>query len=279
MGRRRALSMLASALLLRPRWARAQPTSRLWRIGYLGATQPTPALAYLHEALLSGLRDRGYVEGRNLVIERRFAEGHGHGASGPTRPAGATPHPGPRRVAYRFGHRADREPGIDDLHESELQPPASQRNRPREPIPGGGRAAGARAGRSRTHDDRDMLQEMRLALRVHRTPGLGDDVPTSAQVFRMATEDAAATTPFGDRIGVLEVGRAADLVLLPWRHVAHPYLDHGTSVLDAVVHRARATAIDTVEVGGDVVLREGRVTRVDKSAVLEESPQRCSGDR
>ena len=86
----------------------------------------------------------------------------------------------------------------------------------------------------------------------------------------MATEDAAATTPFGDRIGVLEVGRAADLVLLPWRHVAHPYLDHGTSVLDAVVHRARATAIDTVRVGGDVVLREGRVTRVDKSAVLEE---------
>lgn len=120
------------------------------------------------------------------------------------------------------------------------------------------------------NDDRDMLQEMRLALRIHRIPGMDDDVPTSAQVFRMATEDGALTTPFGAHIGVLEVGRAADLVLLPWRHVAHPYLDPDTSVLDAVVHRARTSAIDTVLVGGEVVVRDGRVTRVDKAAALEE---------
>jgi hypothetical protein len=66
------------------------------------------------------------------------------------------------------------------------------------------------------------------------------------------------------------VGRAADLVLLPWRRVAHPYLEAGTPVLDAVVHRARTSAIDTVLVAGEVVLRDGRVTRVDKAAVLEE---------
>jgi cytosine/adenosine deaminase-related metal-dependent hydrolase len=120
------------------------------------------------------------------------------------------------------------------------------------------------------NDDRDMLQEMRLALRIHRTPGMDDDVPTSAHVFRMATEDGAATTPFGGYIGALEVGRAADLVLLPWRHVAHPYLDPDTSVLDAIVHRARSVAIDTVLVGGEVVVQGGRVTRVDKAAVLDE---------
>jgi cytosine/adenosine deaminase-related metal-dependent hydrolase len=135
-------------------------------------------------------------------------------------------------------------------------------------------AAGVRLGlgldEAGVNDDRDMLQEMRLALRLHRVPGMDDDVPTSAQVFRMATEDGAATTPFGDRIGVLAVGRAADLVLLPWRHVAYPYLEAGTPVLDAVVHRARASAIDTVLVAGEVVLREGRVTRVDKAGALEE---------
>ena len=41
-------------------------------------------------------------------------------------------------------------------------------------------------------------------------------------------------------------------------------------MLDAIVHRARATAIDTVLVAGEVVLRDGRVTRVDKPALLEE---------
>jgi cytosine/adenosine deaminase-related metal-dependent hydrolase len=135
-------------------------------------------------------------------------------------------------------------------------------------------AAGVRLGigldEAGINDDRDMLQEMRLALRLHRVPGMDDAVPTSAQVFRMATEDGAATTPFASRIGVLAPGRAADLVLLPWRHVAHPYLESGTPVLDAVVLRARASAIDTVLVDGEVVLRNGRITRVDKTAVLEE---------
>jgi cytosine/adenosine deaminase-related metal-dependent hydrolase len=135
-------------------------------------------------------------------------------------------------------------------------------------------AAGVRVGlgldEAGINDDRDMLQEMRVALRLHRVPGMGDDVPTSAQVFRMATEDGAATTPFGDRVGVLAVGRAADLVLLPWRQIAYPYLEPETPVLDAVVHRARAAAIDTVIVAGEVVLRDGRITRVDKAAVLEE---------
>src|SRR5262249_39486954 len=75
------------------------------------------------------------------------------------------------------------------------------------------------------NDDRDMLQEMRLVLRLHRVPGMDDAVPTAAEVFRMATEHGAATTPFAGRIGTLEPGKAADLVLLDWRHVAYPYLD------------------------------------------------------
>jgi hypothetical protein len=37
------------------------------------------------------------------------------------------------------------------------------------------------------NDDRDMLQEMRMVLRAHRVPGMDDEVPTPAQVFRMAT--------------------------------------------------------------------------------------------
>jgi cytosine/adenosine deaminase-related metal-dependent hydrolase len=59
-----------------------------------------------------------------------------------------------------------------------------------------------------------MLQEMRMVLRAHRVPGMDDKVPTPAQVFRMATSGGAATTPFADTIGALEVGRAADMVLI-----------------------------------------------------------------
>ena len=46
------------------------------------------------------------------------------------------------------------------------------------------------------NDDRDMLREMRMVLRAHRTPGMDDDVPTVPQVFAMATAAGAQTTGF-----------------------------------------------------------------------------------
>ena len=120
------------------------------------------------------------------------------------------------------------------------------------------------------NDDRDMLQEMRLVLRLHRVPGMDDAVPTCPQVFRMATEDGAATTPYAGHIGTLEPGKAADLVLLSWPRIAYPYLDPDTSVVDAVVHRAKQSAVALVMVAGEVVLRDGRFARIDKEATLAE---------
>jgi 5-methylthioadenosine/S-adenosylhomocysteine deaminase len=119
------------------------------------------------------------------------------------------------------------------------------------------------------NDDRDMLQEMRLVLRLHRVPGMDDVVPTSPQVFQMATEHGAQTTGFADAIGTLERGKAADLVLMRWPQIAHPYLDQDAPVIDAVVHRAKTSGVETVLVGGEPVLRDGQFTRVNKADALE----------
>jgi putative ABC transport system substrate-binding protein len=56
-----------------PHMVRAQP-SKVWRIGFLGLA-PASASARRIEGLRAGLRDLGYVEGRNTVIEFRWAEG------------------------------------------------------------------------------------------------------------------------------------------------------------------------------------------------------------
>jgi cytosine/adenosine deaminase-related metal-dependent hydrolase len=120
------------------------------------------------------------------------------------------------------------------------------------------------------NDDRDMLQEMRLVLKLHRVPGHDQRAPTAAEVFRMATEGGAHTTGFGDRIGRIEPGRSADAVLINLRNVTEPYLDPLTPILDAVVHRARSIDVETVMIAGEVVMRERRFTRVDKDEVLRE---------
>ena len=109
------------------------------------------------------------------------------------------------------------------------------------------------------NDDRDMLQEMRLVLRIHRVPGMADDVPTAAQVFRMATTGGAKTTAFSDSIGALEVERWADLVLVDWDQISWPYLDPETPVLDAVLQRAKTSGVRTVMCDGKVVYKDGNL--------------------
>ena len=60
-------------LTLGPLALEAQPTAKIARIGYLAIDQA--ASPHLREAFLQELRDLGYIEGRNLVIEYRSAEG------------------------------------------------------------------------------------------------------------------------------------------------------------------------------------------------------------
>jgi 5-methylthioadenosine/S-adenosylhomocysteine deaminase len=118
------------------------------------------------------------------------------------------------------------------------------------------------------NDDRDMLQEMRMVLRAHRVPGMDDSVPTAAQVFRMATSGGAKTTAFGDSIGSLAVGKAADMVLMDWKQISFPYLDRETPLLDAVLLRAKTEGVRGVICDGEVIYADGKFTRVDRDAAL-----------
>jgi putative ABC transport system substrate-binding protein len=73
MERRTFMAMLTGGLVVAPFAAEAQQAAKLPRIGLL-ALNPA-AGPHLPEAFLQGLRDLGYVEGRNVVIESRSAEG------------------------------------------------------------------------------------------------------------------------------------------------------------------------------------------------------------
>jgi 5-methylthioadenosine/S-adenosylhomocysteine deaminase len=119
------------------------------------------------------------------------------------------------------------------------------------------------------NDDRDMLQEMRLVLRAHRIPGIGDEVPTMAQVLRMATVGGARTTPYGEALGTLEVGKGADMVLIDWKQVAWPYLDEEMPLLDAVIQRAKTEGVTMTMCDGEVIYQDGRYTKVDRDGALK----------
>src|SRR5262249_47877728 len=65
--------VLALGLTLEPLAADAQPDGKVYRLGYLAAGWGTLNNAYA-QAFRQGLRDLGWVEGQNIVIEFRSAD-------------------------------------------------------------------------------------------------------------------------------------------------------------------------------------------------------------
>jgi len=69
-----AIFVVALGMLVVVLSAEAQRMGRVYRIGFLGATSPS-GYALQVEAFRAGLRELGYVQGKNIVIEFRWAEG------------------------------------------------------------------------------------------------------------------------------------------------------------------------------------------------------------
>jgi putative ABC transport system substrate-binding protein len=70
MRRREFVSLLVSAAASWPLTAHAQQPGKMWRIGLI-----THSYGKFLDGLFEGLREFGYVEGQNIIVERRYAEG------------------------------------------------------------------------------------------------------------------------------------------------------------------------------------------------------------
>ena len=72
--RREFIGALASAAVAWPLTARAQQAGKIYRIGFLANDPAIPAQS-AGQAFLDGLSENGFIEGKNIIVERRFAEG------------------------------------------------------------------------------------------------------------------------------------------------------------------------------------------------------------
>jgi putative tryptophan/tyrosine transport system substrate-binding protein len=71
MKRRDFIFLSAGVAIALPLRARAEASGKVWRMGFLAHGYES-----FYDALFEGLVPLGYVEGKNLVVERRYAEGH-----------------------------------------------------------------------------------------------------------------------------------------------------------------------------------------------------------
>ena len=120
------------------------------------------------------------------------------------------------------------------------------------------------------NDDEDYFTEMRLAMRLHRTPFLGAPAPTPAGVLEMATAGGARLMRKEGSLGRLAAGYRADLVLVDLGRITWPWVAPEADPRDLVLNRARAGDVDTVLIDGEIVYCEGRPVRFDVEEVGRE---------
>jgi len=126
------------------------------------------------------------------------------------------------------------------------------------------------------NEDEDMFTEMRLAVRLHRTPEVGGPAPRVADGLGLATAGGARLLRETERLGRLAPGYQADLALVDLARVTWPWVAPEADPRELVLLRARAGDVDTVLVGGETVLRAGRPTRFDAEGAARELAERLA---
>lgn len=114
----------------------------------------------------------------------------------------------------------------------------------------------------------DMFRHMTQAMHYHRRHFRDAKVLPPGKALEMITCDAARALGLQDEIGSLEPGKRADLAIVDLRK---PHLWPGDMPLYRLVCFAVGSDVDTVMVGGRVVMQGRRILTVEEDAVLDDA--------
>lgn len=118
-------------------------------------------------------------------------------------------------------------------------------------------------------DDDDALRELRLSYLLHAGTGF-DLAMTRQQALQAAVSNGRfAVTNVNDG-GLIEAGSAADMLLLDWAALDSDGLREDVEPINMLFSRATARHIRELIVGGQTVVRDGRVSGIDLPAIRQE---------
>lgn len=116
----------------------------------------------------------------------------------------------------------------------------------------------------------DMPQEMRLACCCYKETRINPRVMPPETGLEMATINGARAALMADRIGSIEVGKEADIVLFDtrrpeWQPLINPIAN--------LVYSATGDSVRDVFVAGEQVVAGGRLTKVDEAQLYDDIPR------
>lgn len=131
-----------------------------------------------------------------------------------------------------------------------------------------GIAVGLGTDGAASNNNLDMFEEMDTAAKIHKLVREDPTAMPATTVFHMATMGGARALGIDDRVGSLEAGKLADIVLVDIRA---PELTPLYNVYSHLVFAIKGGHVATVLVGGRVIVRDKDVVTVDEAEVMQKA--------
>jgi 5-methylthioadenosine/S-adenosylhomocysteine deaminase len=123
-----------------------------------------------------------------------------------------------------------------------------------------------------SNNNLDLWGEMSLAARLHKVWGRDPTLMPAALVAALATREGARVLGLGDITGTLEIGKAADLIVVD---VNQPHLTPLYDPYSHLVYAARAADVRHVMVGGRWLLSHRQFTTLDWPTLAGSARNHC----
>jgi 5-methylthioadenosine/S-adenosylhomocysteine deaminase len=116
-----------------------------------------------------------------------------------------------------------------------------------------------------SNNNLDMFEEMKVAALIHKMNNNNPTLLNAQTVLRMATIDGAKALGMEDKIGSIEVGKYADLILI---NINQPHLMPLYNIYSQLVYAVKGHDVDMTIVNGNIVMDKNRVVAADEIDVM-----------
>ncbi len=134
------------------------------------------------------------------------------------------------------------------------------------------RAAGIRVGLgtdgAASNNDLDLFEEMSTTAKLHKLHMMDPTVMPAEEVLAMATIDGAHLLGWGDRIGSLEIGKQADLILVDLNSL---HLQPLYNLYAHLVYSADGSDVSEVIVNGKLLMENRKLLTLEEEQIRLEA--------
>lgn len=120
------------------------------------------------------------------------------------------------------------------------------------------------------NDDNDVLADLRLGHLLQRLPGV-DTAPIAAEDwYRLNVRGGARVMLQADSLGALAPGKKADFIQISQKRLRYPAANPEHDPLLLLLQRGMGHDVHSVWVGGEAIMRDGKILCVDEAALADE---------